>query len=62
MRSLGAKVELIDVGNYDHVTGFFQSLPMIKKWFDSFFFNSAPFNLLLIGKLGIKGLTLFFEA
>ncbi len=36
MRSLGANVRLIDVGNFEHVPAFFQALPEIKKWFDSF--------------------------
>jgi len=36
MRSLGANVRLIDVGNFEHVQAFFEALPKIKKWFDSF--------------------------
>lgn len=36
MRSLGANVKLIDVGNFEHVPAFFEALPKIKKWFDSF--------------------------
>jgi len=50
MNSLGAKVELIDVGNYDHVTAFFYALPEIKKWFDSFSFNPALINSLLLSE------------
>lgn len=48
MRSLGANVELVDVGDYEHVPAFFEALPLIKKWFDSFSRNPAPIaNLLL---------------
>jgi predicted esterase len=36
MRSMGANVKLIDVGNFEHVPAFIQALPEIKEWFDSF--------------------------
>jgi hypothetical protein len=35
MKSLGANVELIDVGNYHHVEAFVYALEKIKEWFDS---------------------------
>jgi hypothetical protein len=48
MRSLGAEVGLVDVGNFEHVPAFFEALPLIKKWFDSFSPNPAPINNLLL--------------
>lgn len=48
MRSLGADVGLVNVGNFEHVPAFFEALPLIKKWFDSFSGNPAPINNLLL--------------
>ena len=48
MRSLGAEVGLVDVGDFEHIPAFFEALPLIKKWFDSFFPNPAPINSLLL--------------
>ena len=48
MRSLGADVALVNVGDYEHVPAFFEALPLIKKWFDSFSPNAAPINNLLL--------------